>query len=86
MIVGNATENANNQAFNQMLIRLGTKPILKMVMTNDMMQNISNAIKKEKKSGDVCDQSYKTRLGPYLLISCRREQMCLDRYLQDFSL
>ncbi len=48
MIVGNATENANNQAFNQMLIRLGTKPILKMVMTNDMMQDISNAIKKEK--------------------------------------
>jgi len=33
-----------------------------MVMTNDMMHDMGNAIKNKKQSGDVCDQSYKNLL------------------------
>jgi hypothetical protein len=48
MIVGNATANANIQAFIQIEKRLPTSPMLKIVITKDMMQDISKDIKKEK--------------------------------------
>jgi hypothetical protein len=47
MIVGNATANAKLQAFSQIFTIFGTKPTLKTLMTNDIIHDISNAIKKE---------------------------------------
>jgi len=48
MIVGKATAKANSQACSQTEIISLTKPTLKTVITNDIMKDISNDIKKEK--------------------------------------
>jgi len=45
---GKAMVNAKNQAFNQRVIILETKPILKSVITSDIMHDISKAMKNEK--------------------------------------
>jgi len=50
MIVGKAIMKANSQACNQTEMILLTKPTLKTVITNDIMKDISNDIKKEKTS------------------------------------
>jgi hypothetical protein len=44
-MVGNATINANAHALSHKLTILLTKPTLKMLMTNDIMQDISSAMK-----------------------------------------
>lgn len=46
--VGNATTNANPQAFSQSEIKLSTKPTLNKVITNDIKNDINSAIKNEK--------------------------------------
>ena len=46
--VGKATENANSQAFSQIRIISFTSPILKIVITSDIIQDIIKAIKNEK--------------------------------------
>lgn len=43
--VGNATQNANPQAFNQIEIMPSTQPTLKILITRDIKQDISSAIK-----------------------------------------
>jgi hypothetical protein len=46
-MTGNATAKANTQAFNQMLRILDTSPTLKTLITNDIMHDMSNAMKNE---------------------------------------
>lgn len=47
MIAGNAMLKENAQAPSQMLIILFTRPILKILMTRDIMLDISNDMKNE---------------------------------------
>tara|TARA_R100001377_G_scaffold84621_1_gene68586 strand:- start:711 stop:866 length:156 start_codon:yes stop_codon:yes gene_type:complete len=47
MTVGNATRKAKLQAFNQILTIFAAKPTLKILITKDIIHDISNAIKKE---------------------------------------
>jgi hypothetical protein len=51
IIVGKAITNASNQAFNQIRPIPSAKPTLKAEITNDIMLDISNAIKNEKTRG-----------------------------------
>jgi hypothetical protein len=46
-MVGNATINAKLHAFNQIAIIFVTIPTLKILITKDIIQDISNAMKKE---------------------------------------
>ena len=46
-MTGNATIKAKLQAFNQIATIFGTMPTLNTLMTKDIMDDISNAIKKE---------------------------------------
>ena len=48
MIVGKAIVKAKIHAFNQIETILLTKPTLKMLITNDIMQDINKDMKKEK--------------------------------------
>jgi len=45
--VGNATIKAKLQAFSQIVTIFATKPTLKILITKDIIHDISNAIKKE---------------------------------------
>jgi hypothetical protein len=47
MMVGNATVNANAQAFSHKLRILLTRPTLKILITKDITQDISNDMKNE---------------------------------------
>ena len=48
IIIGKATQNAKAQAFSQIDIMSWTKPTLKILITRDIMHDISKAIKNEK--------------------------------------
>jgi len=48
IIVGKATIKAKLHAFNHIVIILLTKPMLKTLITKDIIPDISNAIKNEK--------------------------------------
>ncbi len=47
-MVGKATANANNQAFNHISIIFSTNPTLNKLITKDIMQDMRSDIKNEK--------------------------------------